>query len=58
MHAYSIDIINQYIYLPPSTGLHQREIEERLELQKDDRAWMTKDACKPFPAPLPKKKAK
>ena len=52
MHAYSIDIINQYIYLSPSTGLHQREIEERLKLQKDNRAWMTKKGGKPFPAPL------
>ena len=52
MHAYSIDIINQYIYLSPSIGLHQREIEERLKLQKDNRAWMTKKDGKPFPAPL------
>ena len=49
--------MNTNTWLYPSPGLHQRDIEKRVELQSDNRTWMTKEMYKPFPAPLPKKKA-
>ena len=42
------------IYLNPSPGLCQRDIEERLAMQDDTRTWTTKEMYKPFPAPIKK----